>query len=256
MTPNQWKNELEKAYLDVVIMGTRGSAEKRAVEATAWMKENAPWKDRSPEERQRQDGYAHKGAREYLKCEVVTDKVEEAANEALKSQAKRQDRKALSALNIKRKAAGQIKMSRLPKSQSALGAVEKEIAATRIPLVDLKFSQTSRLRYTIWLEIGMGGRFSIIAPAISHWGKKLMNDVKRIANLQQFSITMGESTMPQISVASPFTPAKAAQRARNRKYYDPEKAAAKYRERGSSGLDIEAERRLDEYDRKYRSGKR
>lgn len=215
--PYQTLKELRDNYLNFVITATRKDARSLAVEAEEWMRQNAPWKDRPDDQRtahEQREGHAREG----LRVTVIGGKEEEEEDKRQLGIAKKDDAKLLKELNESRRdkylatltgvqqrvKAGEItgikdlgfsermgiyrlgkRMTKLPKSRSNVARVEK-LQAQRFPLVQVNFRQNPRLRYTIFLELGMGGRYAIIGPALDYWGPKFMLNVQRIANLKQY----------------------------------------------------------------------
>lgn len=221
--PYRFLTELRDQYTQAVTTATRGKSEQMAKEAKQWMKDNAPWRDRSEEER----AYLiSKGrlaanaphAREGLNVFVVssTNQINPAFAD-LMAQAKNQDAMTLDEINAvslrKREAArsreilmkeqGDVagaralrratkkqkqykKQSRVPAGRSAVRALERKKQGFYSPLVDVKFTHDRDLKYTIWLEVANQGRFSIIDRALEYWRPKFMTEIKRIANLNQY----------------------------------------------------------------------
>lgn len=215
--PYQTLKELRDNYLNFVITATRKDARSLAEEAEEWMRQNAPWQDRPDDVRtahERREGHAREG----LRVTVVGGREEETEDKRQLGIAEKDDAKLLKELNESRrsqylsaltgiqraKKAGKISgiqdlsfparmqlgklgkpMKKLPRSQSNVARVEK-LQAQRFPLVQVNFRQNPRLRYTIFLELGMGGRYAIIGPALDYWGPRFMRNVQRIANLKQY----------------------------------------------------------------------
>lgn len=76
--------------------------------------------------------------------------------------------------------------NKVPANLSNVKAYEKEFERTRIPIATLRFRQDPRISYSVWLEVAMGGRFSIIAPAVAYWYPKTQQRVKNNLNLIQY----------------------------------------------------------------------
>lgn len=215
--PYRWLFELRQEYAQFTLATSRTEVDKLAAEAEEWMKQHAPWKDRTQEERDKarsRPGFP--SARSQLRVRVLYDAQEQAAYKAGYSQAARQDAQTIERVNremysralqnivaekgaigvprtqTQRKAfvkqyEGQT-ISRLPKSQSAMHAFQQQWRKTRIPFVELKFEhgRADIIPYGIWLEIANQGRYNIIKRSLDHWGPILMRRLQRIANLKQF----------------------------------------------------------------------
>ena len=187
--PYQFAHELMYNYTQAAIFTTRKEAEGTAKEATQWMRENAPWKDIT--------GRARKG----LWCVVATDFGEEERYLAGRTQAEKAEKKALAKENRQRDKANKIPLKALPKSRSVIAQFEREFARGRVPIVELIFTHNQRLPYTVWLEIANNGRYAIIARAIDYWSPKMMQKVKRIANLMQYQ---GQNLVQQATQYSQY----------------------------------------------------
>lgn len=74
----------------------------------------------------------------------------------------------------------------VPEHLSAVSAFKKGFEKTRVPIATLHFHGDNELSYFIWLEVGMGGRYSIIGPALAYWGNFVTTKLKRNANLRQY----------------------------------------------------------------------
>lgn len=215
--PYRLLSELRQEYTQFTLATSRTEAEKLAGEAQEWMRENAPWKDRTQEERDK--ARSRKGfpsARSQLRVRVLYDAQEQAAYKAGFSQAARQDSQTIERVNremysralqnlvtekgalgvprtqTQRKAfvkqyEGQT-ISRLPKSQSAMHAFQQQWRKTRIPFVELRFEHGREdvIPYGIWLEIAHQGRYNIIKRSLDHWGPILMRRLQPLVNLKQF----------------------------------------------------------------------
>lgn len=202
--PYQYVTELVNRYTNVVMSTTIGKAKERSVEAAEWMRSNAPWQDRTPAMRALAAKYGAKipgrHARQALYVRINTDPNVERHYQGVRREAYRQDATALKTENIRRASLNenrppsrQLKpWSSLPKSQSRVAKVGREIRVMRGPIVELRFSHGKDIWYGVWLEIAKQGRYSIIDKAIAHWSPILMNDIKQIANLVQFNITLSE----------------------------------------------------------------
>jgi hypothetical protein len=115
--PYQFLSELRAQYTRTTILATRGKAREMAAEAEAWMKENAPWQDRSVQERVNAlykkksftnrpvapDNIYMKGARAGLKAYVVAERSESALYAAGMAEARNADALLLDDLNAVRK---------------------------------------------------------------------------------------------------------------------------------------------------------
>lgn len=203
-------SELINAYTRVVISTTRNQAKKRAEEAETWMRQNAPWRDRSEVERQARIDLGYKDvsnrhAREALSVSPVVDPNIERQFQAMERKAYAADIKALKAENVSRAArnVGRYEsrklapLEHLPKSRSQGPTIAQKIRVIRGPIVELRFSHGDDIKYGIWLEIAHGGKYGIISKAIGHWGPILFNDVDRISRLKQFDFTFSEEVVTE-----------------------------------------------------------
>jgi hypothetical protein len=106
--------QLVARYTNAIMVSGRRVAQSRAEEAEQWMKDTAPWQDRT--------GDARRG-------------------------------------------------------------LHVEVREAPAVLAELVFSHGDDVPYGIWLEVSLGGKNAIIAPAVDYWGARLMQDVQRIVNL-------------------------------------------------------------------------
>jgi hypothetical protein len=190
--PYRWLYELREEYARALFLGGKNVADKTAKEAEQWMRDHAPWQDRPRRERKR---WENPGARKGLRVYVGTESKE--TDKLFRGQLftlRKRDEAALKAINELRTERGQIPYAKLAKNVSQEEQFLKRRKAGMAPLVRLTFTHNPDLAYAIWLEIGMGGRFSIIAPAIDHWGPILLRQVTNIANLagRGTSVTVGD----------------------------------------------------------------
>jgi hypothetical protein len=192
--PYQFLSELRYSYIQAMALTTRKEAMSLAKEAEAWMKENAPWKDET--------GRARKGLRARVQNPLTTEQQHWYGSEKRKAIAK--DILTKGKLNAARKAKGQIKLAKVPARQSAVAAINKELNRLIGPVVTIRFSQTDRLKYTLWLEIANQGRFSILRPALDRFGPQMMTKVRRIANLKQFKTMDLRARLEQPSEEAKF----------------------------------------------------
>jgi hypothetical protein len=223
--------EMRNEYTNAVFGATRKKAKQFAAEGTEWMKQNAPWKDRTAEERQRAMGTGNlakssKPAREGLKVVVRYPEREREDYERELSAAKNEDAMLIDEINLATRNRREAVSTRLtsairteentrkrstmrrnmkktmrqkqyrpiqkaPKGRSAVAALEKKWPGQIDPIVDLHFSYHKDLTYDIWLEVAHGGRYGIISKAVDHWGRKLMAEVKKIATLKQYRDNIG-----------------------------------------------------------------
>lgn len=249
--PYRWLHELDANYAMTRIATTRSAAQQTAIDAEQWMKDNAPWKDRT--------GAARKG----LRVLVDEDREELKAYEDKLSKARSADSSALRKTNTQRKASGLVPLAAVSKRSSQVERVNLEFRKNRFPIVDLIFKHDyERVIYARWLEIANGGRYSIIAPALDYWGPKLMNNIKRLNNLVQFQgmYTFGEEISPEEMFKQyverrsqepggyqPWNEELRQNKRRNRRYYQNREE----QEYGYGLPSIEDERRLNEYERKH-----
>lgn len=165
-------------------------ASKRAEDATQWMRENAPWNDRTEQERAKRGLPPHPNARESLRAYVV-ESGSDAENKQFRADvraANKANERALNALNRQRGKQGLGQRKTLPSANRT--AVPQK---SRFPVAEVRFEHGDRRRvpYAIWLEIAHGGRYSILAPAVTYWGNVMMKDIQNIMNLPNFSATLG-----------------------------------------------------------------
>lgn len=180
--PYRTLTEMRENYTRALYLAGRNVARKIADEAEAWMKENAPWQDRPRKKRKRwENPGARAGLRVWVGDEPRTRKGRREA-QLYRESLDLRDEQSLQMINELRLSRGQQPRKTLPGQFSAVRA-EKLKARNLPPIVRLEFTHRQDLRYAIWLEVGMGGRFSIIAPAIDRYGPKLMRDLQSIANL-------------------------------------------------------------------------
>lgn len=190
--PGKWTIEsLRAEVLDQVFYTVNSSADKLAVEAEQWMKDNAPWKDVEVRRRSQraktvrlrpgQDPYEivfpAGNARKHLRVYVERESQEQLRlNKATNREAARRDAIALAELNKKRGYRQQVPLSRLPKEMRAERAPKYNH-----PLARIIFTHGSRQRvpYAVWLELAHQGRFSIIDKATYYWGAKIMTRLKQ-----------------------------------------------------------------------------
>lgn len=184
--PKMWRYEMRETYRHAVFRTGSKVAAQRLPEATAWMRENAPWKDRTPEQRAKR-GYTGKNARQSLKA--VTEEEFFSTPESRKEEAGRvrtarmQDERTFDNINALRRERGKQpyeSVDRLPASIRSKVAQKPKTG----PVLTVYFRHGKFLRYTLWLEVANQGRYSIIVPAIRHWGRIFMMDMQRLINLK------------------------------------------------------------------------
>lgn len=216
--PYQFLQELRAEYTTTTMVVARGAAEQVAAEATQWMKDNAPWTDRT--------GQARAG----LQAFVRANRDESATYSALESEARNKDALLLDELNaiirerrerartrvVTLKTIGNVAGARqlqknirnqrqyrnlrtVPVGRSAVRALQTQWRGTRAPLVDVVFRHRPGLRYAIWLEIANQGRYAIISRAIDYWGPRIMNRIRSLHNLVQYrdKISLSDIQTPQ-----------------------------------------------------------
>lgn len=200
--------DLRENYTQFVMSTGSRVAESRARDATQWMRENAPWKDRTVEERVKAktpDPYGPNARQSLIAYVGEQGTAEERRMHAIDTKvAQRSDKRALTALNRQRRKAGQIEMSQLPKAMRT--SVTPLPARGPIAEVHFEHGDRRRIPYAIWLEIAHGGKYSILAPAVSYWGAKMMSDIQRIINLGHLSgaeYSLGEQRMGPDFVRGP-----------------------------------------------------
>lgn len=186
--PYQHISDMANNYTLAVISTTIYEADRLSQEAETWMRQNAPWKDRSEakRERARELGYIvpDRHAREALSVQPVVNKNTERHYQALMRQAHRADLD---------------KASKTGKPNTHVQArkTQREINNMRGPLMEIRFSHGEDIWYGLWLEVANQGRYNIIARAVDYWSPIFLREIKRIANLKQFShISFGEGVTP------------------------------------------------------------
>lgn len=200
--------DLRENYTQFVMATGSRVAEARAREATQWMRENAPWKDRTVEERVKArtpDPYGPNARQSLIAYVGEAGTAEERRMHGIDVRtAQRADKRALGALNRARKKAGQVALASLPKNMRT--AITPLPARGPIAEVHFEHGDRRRIPYAIWLEIAHGGKYSILAPAVSYWGAKMMSDIQRIINLGHLSgaeYTLGPERMGPDFVRGP-----------------------------------------------------
>ncbi len=106
--PYRFLTELKEEYTRTVLIATRASGERLAKEGEQWMKQNAPWRDRSEDERAREieTGWLSPStphAREGLFVKLVDDKEGRNAYQSALASAKNQDALQIDKINEQRK---------------------------------------------------------------------------------------------------------------------------------------------------------
>lgn len=267
--PYRWLYQMRNQYTQMVVLAGRKKAYQQAREAQEWMKRNAPWTDRTEEQRERQNAPYPPGARAGLRVNVVgEDGVLQAFNEGMKKMQKLDDKTFRSAVAAREKAVKPyaerlekaFKLKQITKEtrvegyrrinerypevrrpsgrNTAAATFEREWKSEHLPIVEIRFSHHPSVTYAIWLEVARGGRYGIISRAMDVWGKKFLNEFKRIANLKQYRerLAFGPEISPQQqydAIAAeesrkkgrpyePFTPEKKARRRYRRFQYDPD----------------------------------
>lgn len=253
--PYRFLYELRDRYTQTVIAAGRKKAYEHAEQAEEWMKQHAPWTDRTEEEREQEAlKDPHRvpyplGARAGLRVRVIEVEGESTAFKKGMDAAKKADRLALGQVNATRKntlhdigirtrsavKSGEIsrqqgseiytaakakyaRLTRLPASRSAVSQFQKQFFSQRTPILAIRFSHHPRVWYAIWLEIAKGGRWGIISKAQEHWGKKFFAEVRRIANLKQYRERIAYGPAP--SPKQEFDEYVALQSAKNNKPYE------------------------------------
>jgi hypothetical protein len=147
-----------------------------------WMKQNAPWTDRTPEERAKAGQGNLKGARYHLRVTVNKGygKEDEKLWQAKERQAQAEDKENLEYYNEQRRREGKIEWSALPRRKQ----MPRDWMPTLKPIVTLTATHGDEIRvpYAVWLELGNNGRYSIIGPTIDYWGPKLMKSIQILIN--------------------------------------------------------------------------
>lgn len=220
--PYRWLNELRSNYTEYVMYTSRKTADEVAIEATQWMRDNAPWRDRDiTRGRGKNKVVVVKAgtARRLLKAEVLVSEEEKLAYDQGLDAARKQESKLLAKMNKERQQASyeerkineqrvaqkfglkiehntptstgrtatEIKallLKRVPSHLSPITAFKKQFEKDRSFVASIRFSGTAQ--HQIWLEIAHQGRYSIIGRAVQHWKPKLTNRLRSTLNLKQF----------------------------------------------------------------------
>lgn len=243
--------ELRDNYTNFSLVVSRNAMDEIASEATAWMRANAPWRDRPDDIKAKQAPSQYEKthhARQELEAVAVDNpenakalsefqaglgaakKIDTARLKAENERLRRQHIENLRAQEEEyfakhgrsldtishsrtKEQASYQKLKSLPPSQSVAFAYQQNNRPNIIPIgsLVLRYKNPKDLTYAIWLEVGMGGRYSIIAPAIAYWYPKTVGKVKQMLNLVQYrhlSIASQEASMlerlafPESSFAS------------------------------------------------------
>lgn len=216
--PYRWLYQLREEYVSAMFVAGAKKGRQQAIEAEAWMKANAPWQDRTDEERFKAGVSYPLGARAGLRAYVTED---DGSKEHMEALAELQSNNAYEAKKVvsanrtaekniakaARELRSRIRSGEIPRSKEPIGmsriyekyrfqevpditptfnAMNREFRSNRIPLVSIKFSHHEKVLYGIWLEIAKGGRYGIISRAVEHWGRKFMNEVTALSNLKQY----------------------------------------------------------------------
>lgn len=206
--PYRYLNELRNAYALSIFSATRKHAGKYARDIEKWMKQNAPWQDRTVEERinaylsragKRMEHFSGstgpvpphymRGARAGLKAVIVISKQEQditAQYRVAMSRAPALKDYWMKNTNADREARGLRRYKRMPKSKDFAAAARRELRSKRPPLLKIQINHEEDLHYAIWLEIAHGGRYNIIKRTLEHWLPKIMADIRGFANLKQY----------------------------------------------------------------------
>jgi hypothetical protein len=233
-------DELRKNYTQFSLVVSRKAMDEVAAEATAWMRANAPWRDRPDDIKAKQAPSQYEKthhARQELEAVAVDNpenvkalsefqarlgaakKIDTARLKAENERLRRQHIENLRAQEEEyftkhgesldtishsrtKEQASYQKLKILPPEQSAALAYQQNNQPNIIPIgsLVLRYRNPKDLTYAIWLEVGMGGRYSIIAPAIAYWYPKTVGKVKQMLNLVQYrnlSITEQETDILQ-----------------------------------------------------------
>lgn len=267
--PYRWMSELDANYTKGVLIVTRKAAKETAKEMEQWMKANAPWRDRSEEERERR-GVKTPHARESLTAFVVYDpedvkfeksEIAEAMNRdfdviaELNENQKLKREKAYNRVRIlrsegQRGAANRLKRNistqrqyqyynrkNLPKKYSHVATIEKWLKGQVAPFVEIHIQYDRDVTYARWLELAHGGRFSIIGRTMQQFFPKFMARVRSNMNLVQFRDTwqLDEPVSPEERFAEHVRMANNYLRGEGRPDYrpwSPEMKQEKTRRRG------------------------
>lgn len=225
--PYRWLAELRANYLHAVCTASKYDAYREAEAATIWMKENAPWKDKTGTARKSLEAWVEEGKQQAEAEGIAAKDLQEA---------QRKDRELLQYLN--ETAAANLIENETAKIERLLarGKIsEEEASEMRFnirdakPITYLKVSaedsyvtalfakqnQPQRktflfqvhfhynlnpkiYRYILWLEIANGGRYSIIGPAYNYWSRRFIGKLKSLSNLKPLQ---GQFTTPELPLA-------------------------------------------------------
>lgn len=179
--PYMFRNEMRTAYTAALLRTGSRIGPEQAKQIETWMKENAVWRDLQPDASPSRKARS-RHARKNLYARVIPNDTSEARDilRAEQTRAMQFNQRSLERLNKQRSAMGKSQLQRLP---TAMRVPVPQ--AQKIPIIRIQMGHGTSVAntYGLWLEVGFGGRYSIIAPAVSYWGAKTMNTVQRIINL-------------------------------------------------------------------------
>ena len=224
--PFQWNvqpydliDEMRAEYTQVILAGTNKMLNQLAPEVEQWMKDNAPWQDRSH------------NARDSLRARVLSDETEAATYASGLAKARAEDAKKLKKLNAERRgaagsqtitvgrgddarttqtlgslrtggAAAKIALKRVPSHLSSVVAYKAGYKPEKVLIGQIKLSyggDRNQVPYAVWLEVANQGRYAIIARAIDYWGGIFIQRLRQVARLKQFRdiISFGDIETPE-----------------------------------------------------------
>jgi len=214
--PYRYLQELREAYAQKFVEVMNDDLDELREEMETWMKANAPWQDRTQEERRlasksKREMY-RRGARQELKVKIINRESIVTDTEFRTSKnylaAIKSDEETLNRLNQEQEFKKYQRMqktttrsqrlrvsemfkplSQLPKSKSLVSYLERQFRSNKAksPLATIWFGHREHnVRYGIWLEIANQGRWGIIKPTRDRFMPKLMQRVQRLANLVQY----------------------------------------------------------------------
>lgn len=182
--PYRWLYDQRDSYTQAILYTTRYHAIQNRDAAEKWMKETAPWKDRTiyypaTGPKKGQVKFKAGNARENLKVELFFQG--DLATQYREGLTLKQNEARIDAKRGKVKEA----------VKTATEAYDKkflEYTSGDILAVELLFRHGSekKVPYAIWLEVANNGKYAIISRAVEYWGRKMMSQIRSFLNLKQF----------------------------------------------------------------------
>lgn len=225
-------SEMRAQYTQVLMSGTSRMINQLAPEIESWMKQNAPWQDRTG------------AARGSLQARVVqeTGMVENPEYQRELEIATQKDIEELAKINLQRRKAitwgGRQPLSNIPKEQSHVSAFQAafshlEMIAAKPALIgsirlgygdDSVNLKKQGIAYVLWLEVANQGRYGIISRALAYWGAKLHSRLRQVVHLVQFEevgLTLGDVVTPEQQFQQHIAKMERFGRAGSYKPFDP-----------------------------------